>query len=66
MSSATRHQSLKSLDFTPWIGYFLKNGIILSMMSANFVTINSAHVLFLNTRPQSKNLIRLFSKFKSF
>ena len=37
----TKKKSAKSLAFTPNIGYFLNNGIIFSLMSLNFVTLNT-------------------------
>jgi len=39
--SETKHQSLKSKDFTPNTGLFLKKGIIISVISENLVTLKS-------------------------
>ena len=44
MSSATLHKSAKSLYFIPLILYFFKNGIIIFIISFNFITRKSTHV----------------------
>ncbi|HEY0629761.1 MAG TPA: hypothetical protein VGD23_10580, partial [Sphingomicrobium sp.] len=41
INSAASQKSIKSNALIPSIGYFLKNGIILSFISANLSTLNS-------------------------
>ena len=66
-AGTTRHQSWKSSDFSPWIGHFLNNGIILLLISESLVTIKSTASSRLRrvTFPQYKNSIKLFSKHSS-
>src|SRR5215813_13995096 len=56
-------KSAKSFAFTPSILYFSKNGIIFSVMSENFPTMNPTVPLeYLLTEPHPKYFSKLFSK----
>ena len=44
--SETKHQSLKSKDLTPNIGLLIKKGIIISLISENFVVLKSITFYF--------------------
>ena len=56
---ATWHQSLKSSALTPRTGYFLKNGIIFSLMSLNLVTLKLKASIQFIIYPESNNLMKL-------
>jgi len=49
-------KSGKFLCLIPLIGYLLKNGMILNLMSSNLVTLNCTYLTFSLIVPQSNNL----------